>query len=62
MPARQVYVCGPTVYNKVHLGNVRTFLMFDIIYRYFRYSGTRCGMCATLPMSDTLKMMRIGGG
>lgn len=36
-----MYVCGPTVYNKVHLGNVRTFLTFDIISRYFRYLGYR---------------------
>lgn len=34
-----MYVCGPTVYNKVHLGNVRTFLTFDIASRYFRYVG-----------------------
>jgi cysteinyl-tRNA synthetase len=34
-----MYVCGPTVYNNVHLGNVRTFLTFDIISRYFRYLG-----------------------
>ena len=34
-----MYVCGPTVYSDVHLGNVRTFLSFDIITRYFRYLG-----------------------
>lgn len=34
-----MYVCGPTVYNDVHLGNVRTFLSFDIIYRYLAHLG-----------------------
>jgi cysteinyl-tRNA synthetase len=34
-----LYVCGPTVYNDVHLGNVRTFLTFDIISRYLRFLG-----------------------
>ncbi|MEY4904866.1 MAG: cysteinyl-tRNA synthetase [Bacteroidota bacterium] len=29
-----LYVCGPTVYNNVHLGNCRTFTSFDVIYRY----------------------------
>lgn len=32
-----MYVCGPTVYNDVHLGNCRTFTSFDVIYRYLRY-------------------------
>ncbi len=36
-----MYVCGPTVYNDVHLGNVRTFLTFDVIVRYFRQLGYR---------------------
>lgn len=34
-----LYVCGPTVYNDVHLGNVRTFTSFDMIYRYLVYLG-----------------------
>jgi cysteinyl-tRNA synthetase len=34
-----MYVCGPTVYNDVHLGNCRTFISFDLIFRYLRYSG-----------------------
>src|SRR6476660_8314985 len=34
-----MYVCGPTVYNDVHLGNCRTFISFDVIYRYLKYLG-----------------------
>ncbi len=34
-----MYVCGPTVYSDVHLGNCRTFISFDIIYRYLRQLG-----------------------
>lgn len=34
-----MYVCGPTVYNKIHIGNARTFLSFDMIRRYFEYRG-----------------------
>ncbi|MEP6701008.1 MAG: cysteine--tRNA ligase [Bacteroidota bacterium] len=34
-----LYVCGPTVYSDVHLGNCRTFISFDIIYRYLKYLG-----------------------
>ena len=34
-----MYVCGPTVYSNVHLGNVRTFLTFDIVYRYLTFLG-----------------------
>jgi cysteinyl-tRNA synthetase len=34
-----MYVCGPTVYSDVHLGNCRTFVSFDIIYRYFLHLG-----------------------
>lgn len=34
-----MYVCGPTVYSDVHLGNCRTFMSFDIIYRYLVHLG-----------------------
>ncbi len=34
-----MYVCGPTVYNFFHIGNGRTFIVFDTIRRYFEYRG-----------------------
>ncbi|HMS52623.1 MAG: cysteine--tRNA ligase [Bacteroidetes bacterium] len=34
-----MYVCGPTVYNYVHLGNCRTFVFFDVLYRYLKHIG-----------------------
>lgn len=36
-----IYSCGPTVYNDVHLGNCRTFMSFDVVYRWFKYLGYR---------------------
>ncbi len=38
-PFLGMYVCGPTVYADVHLGNCRTFMSFDIIYRYLTHIG-----------------------
>ena len=34
-----MYVCGPTVYNYVHIGNMRPVLTFDMVYNYFKYLG-----------------------
>lgn len=34
-----MYVCGPTVYNKIHIGNARTFISFDMIRKYMEYKG-----------------------
>ena len=34
-----MYVCGPTVYSDVHLGNCRTFISFDLVYRYLSHLG-----------------------
>jgi cysteinyl-tRNA synthetase len=42
-PARpgsvSLYVCGPTVYNQIHIGNARTMLWFEMVRRYLRYRG-----------------------
>ena len=34
-----MYVCGPTVYSNAHLGNCRTFISFDLIFRYLTHLG-----------------------
>ena len=38
-PLVGLYVCGPTVYSDVHLGNCRTFISFDMVYRYLLFIG-----------------------
>lgn len=38
-PAVGMYVCGPTVYSDVHIGNCRTFISYDVIYRYLMHLG-----------------------
>lgn len=35
----KMYVCGPTVYNYIHIGNARSTVAFDTIRRYFLYRG-----------------------
>ena len=35
----QMYVCGPTVYNYIHIGNARVFVFFDVVRRYLEYKG-----------------------
>lgn len=34
-----IYVCGPTVYNYIHIGNARPMIIFDTVRRYFEYKG-----------------------
>ena len=34
-----MYVCGPTVYNYIHIGNARPAIVFDTVRRYFKYRG-----------------------
>ena len=44
-----MYTCGPTVYHYAHIGNLRTYIMEDVLEKYLRFSGydTRklCGVC-----------------
>ncbi len=35
----QMFVCGPTVYDRIHAGNARTFTIFDVVARWLRYRG-----------------------
>ena len=35
----KMYVCGPTVYNLIHIGNARPMIVFDTVRRYFEYKG-----------------------
>ncbi|MBF0715098.1 cysteine--tRNA ligase [Gemelliphila palaticanis] len=35
----KMYVCGPTVYNYIHIGNARPIIAFDVVRRYFKYAG-----------------------
>ena len=35
----KMYVCGPTVYNLIHIGNARPMIVFDTVRRYFQYKG-----------------------
>ena len=35
----KMYTCGPTVYNFAHIGNLRTYLMEDVLEKYLRYAG-----------------------
>ena len=34
-----IYTCGPTVYNFIHIGNARAFVLFDVVRRYLQYRG-----------------------
>src|SRR3972149_2772278 len=35
----KMFVCGPTVYDSVHLGHIRTYLIYDVLARYLKYKG-----------------------
>ena len=53
-----MYVCGPTVYNYIHIGNARSTVAFDTIRRYFEYRGYTVNYisnCAALTIYEVLR-------
>ena len=48
-----MYVCGPTLYSEPHMGNMRTFINFDLIYRYLLHLGFSVKYVRTSPMRAT---------
>ena len=38
-----MYTCGPTVYHFAHIGNLRSYIMEDVLEKYLRYAGYRSG-------------------
>lgn len=48
----RMYVCGPTVYDQIHVGNGRTFLAFDVIRRYLTYKGNQVTFAQNLTDVD----------
>ena len=56
----RMYVCGPTVYQRIHVGNARAFVVFDVLYRLLRhlYGAETSSTSATSPTSRTRSSTR----
>lgn len=48
----KMYVCGPTVYDKAHLGHARCYITWDVLYRYLRFSGYDVTYCRNVTDID----------
>ncbi len=55
----KMYVCGPTVYNFFHIGNGRTFIVFDTIRRYFEYRGFKVDFVQNFTDIDDKMIKRL---
>ena len=54
----KMYVCGPTVYNYIHIGNARPAINYDVVRRYFEYKGYTC-LLYTSPSPRDLSTSRM---
>ncbi len=59
----RIYVCGPTVYDDIHIGNARAFVAFDVIRRYLEYKGYKVTYVSNITDVDdkTVKRMKQTG-
>lgn len=53
-----IYVCGPTVYDYIHIGNARSFVAFDVIRRYLEYKGYKVTYVSNLTDVDDKTIKR----
>lgn len=53
----KMYVCGPTVYNLIHIGNARPMIVFDTVRRYLEYKGYDVNYVSNLQMW-TIRLLR----
>lgn len=56
----RMYVCGPTVYNHIHIGNARPFVFFDVVRRYLAYKGYKVMYVQNFTDVDD-KLIRVAG-
>ena len=54
----RIYVCGPTVYNYIHIGNARPLIVFDTLRRNLEYRGNKVIMSPTSPILMTSSSRR----
>ena len=57
----KMYVCGPTVYNLIHIGNARPMIVFDTIRRYMEYKGLEVNYVSNFTDVDD-KIIKAAGG
>ena len=55
----RIYVCGPTVYNYIHIGNARPMIVFDTLRRYLEYLGNKAPPCRRLPANSRPSTSKI---
>jgi len=54
----RIYVCGPTVYDYIHIGNARSFVAFDVVRRYLEYKGFKVKFVSNITDVDDKTIRR----